>query len=154
MSIQWTEEELLEYQKTGKWPTRKKKNKYGAKPVKKSHSLDGRFYHSRGEHRRSGVLQSERDRGLIVDLEFQPAFQFVVNGHKICGYTGDFKYRRCGESRDTIEDFKGCVTQEFKIKWALMHALFGETFNLLLTGKQKNVRRKFNRNSRRTNAKH
>ena len=71
-----------------------------------------------------------QDCGLITNLEFQPRFQLVVNGKKICDYIADFRYINT-KGEEVIEDVKGHQTQLFKIKHALFEALYGRS--VLLT---------------------
>lgn len=75
---------------------------------------------SKGEAKRYEVLvQRERD-GLIRDLKTQVSFPLTVNGVKIARYIADFTYEDA--TGHVVEDFKGVLTDVFKLKSKLMTA--------------------------------
>lgn len=61
--------------------------------------------------------------GQISGLRFQPPYDLIVNGEKICRYVGDFEYRERG--RVIVEDVKPkkFMDDEAEIKIALFNAL-------------------------------
>lgn len=66
-----------------------------------------------------------RDHGKIRNLRFQPRFDLVVNGQKICAYTADAEYVD-GNGQQIIEDTKpkDFITPEAKLKIAIFNAVF------------------------------
>ncbi|WP_417283790.1 DUF1064 domain-containing protein [Comamonas sp.] len=102
--------------------------KYGNK---KSVAADGTKFDSRAEHRRWAHLCQLLAMGLISDLRCQVAFE-LVRSVKFLGanrakpairYVADFVYMEKGV--EVIEDVKGVLTPEFKLKRHLMKALLG-----------------------------
>jgi hypothetical protein len=51
-------------------------------------------------------------------------YPLVVNDIKVGSYTSDFNYRE-RDGREVVEDVKGVVTLVYKLKRALMRALYG-----------------------------
>lgn len=98
--------------------------KYKNKMVLAKDSPDGRFYHSQGEMHRSLELQQLERAGVIRWLEFQPRFHIIVAGKRIGTYTPDWKYIE--GDRTVVEDYKGVETQQWKLKWKLVQALYPE----------------------------
>lgn len=96
------------------------KNKYGAK---KTIGSDGRKYDSKLEAKRAYELQMMERAGDIIDLKFQQQFPLEVNGHLVCKYIADFTYTT--EEGLVVEDAKGAVTRDFRIKAKLFKALYG-----------------------------
>jgi len=97
----------------------KRAHKYGAK----SCLIDGIRFDSQAEGRRFSQLKLLLRAGTIEDLVLQPRFPFVVNGIKVCTYVADFGYREADES--VVEDVKGVKTDVYRIKRALMKAIYG-----------------------------
>lgn len=100
------------------------KNKFGAKWTK---TEDGNFA-SQGELARWNFLKMMQDEGKIRNLRRQIRFKLEINGQLICIYVADHGYRilHCEEfEQETIEDFKGMETPEFKLKKKLMFAIHG-----------------------------
>ncbi|RQT74775.1 DUF1064 domain-containing protein [Burkholderia cepacia] len=87
---------------------------------------DGITFDSRRERDRWVHLCRERDSGEISDLERQVVFVLadpvVINGRKkpALRYVADFVYERNG--KQVIEDVKGVITAEYRIKRHLMAA--------------------------------
>lgn len=87
---------------------------------------DGIAFDSRRERDRWIHLCRERDSGEISDLERQVVFVLadpvVINGRKkpALRYVADFVYERNG--KQVIEDVKGVITAEYRIKRHLMAA--------------------------------
>lgn len=85
--------------------------------------IDGFKFASRAEARRYQELRLVEAAGEIRNLKCQVRFPLVVNDVKIGTYVCDFQYRdRSGAV--IVEDVKGCRTQVYKIKRALMKALY------------------------------
>lgn len=95
-------------------------SKYRAKRTE----VDGIMFASKAESRRYITLRDMQKRGEIHNLELQPRFRLEVNGVKICDYIADFRYR--DESGDeVIEDVKGVITPQYRMKRNLMLAVHG-----------------------------
>ena len=100
-----------------------KKNKYNAKKT----TVDGITFDSAKESRRYQCLKLMEKAGEISGLELQPSFDIIVNGHKICRYVGDFRYKlKNGE--EILEDSKGVRTSLYLLKKKLMKA----TYNIVI----------------------
>lgn len=89
--------------------------------------VDGIKFASKGEARRYSELKILQEQGHISELTLQPKFDYIVNGMKICRYIGDFQYKD-SDGKWIVEDKKGFLTPEYKIKRALFLALFGDKF--------------------------
>lgn len=104
-----------------------KPSKYGNKPK----TVDGVRFASKAEAGRDAELKLLQSAGKIWIVKRQPRFPLIVNGVEICTYVGDWEYLddfdNCRkEPTRVVEDRKGFLTKEFKIKWALAKALFPE----------------------------
>lgn len=99
----------------------KTKNKYNAK----GQEYDGKWYHSKKEARYAEELDWLKKAGKIQDWKRQVKIELNVNGRHICNYYVDFKVI---DPHGAIEyhEVKGFETQEWRIKWALFHALIDE----------------------------
>lgn len=96
--------------------------------------IDGIRFASKREAKRYCELRLLEKAGHISSLEIQPAFKFEVNGRPVlirsagfpngrqAKYVADFAYWD-GEKR-VVEDSKGFSTPEYKLKKALVEALF------------------------------
>ncbi|KWH52681.1 hypothetical protein WM00_19490 [Burkholderia cepacia] len=88
--------------------------------------FDGITFDSRRERDRWIQLCRERDAGAISDLERQVVYVLadpvVINGRTkpALRYVADFVYER--EGKTVIEDVKGVITPEYRIKRHLMAA--------------------------------
>ncbi len=105
----------------------KKRNKYGNVPTI---GVDGKRKASKAEASRDYALAILERADKIHSLERQPRYPLYVNGKLICTYIGDWRYRD-GPAREhnaqlVVEDKKGALTKDFKIKWALAKALHPE----------------------------
>lgn len=107
-----------------------KKYKYGNKKVE----LHGKLFDSQKECDRFMELDVMRRCNQISNLELQPKFELIpaqyaeVNGKKkcierACSYIADFSYIRFGER--IVEDTKGFLTKEYRIKRKLMLHVHG-----------------------------
>jgi hypothetical protein len=126
------------------------RSKYNAIPTRSRHT--GRMFQSRLESQREPVLLALQNVGEIHDLQYQTRFALEVYGtqavdallerieaeqpfasldklakdarrsrQKICEYRADFTYRTKAGAF-TVEDTKGYVTPEYRIKKRLMVA--------------------------------
>jgi hypothetical protein len=102
-------------------PQKTRKNKYNNKTI----TVDGVFYHSTNEYRRECELKNQQRAGIIKDLERQITFSFDVDGVHICNYILDFRYTISERDIVVHEDFKGAITDVFRIKSNLMKACYG-----------------------------
>ena len=111
-----------------------KPNKYFAKKT----VAMGLKFDSRWEAERWGQLKSMERAGVVDQLDRQIKYELNVNGQKICNYIADFTYLLVdenGESKFIVEDAKGVLTPEFKLKKKLMLAV--HNIDILLTFKKK-----------------
>lgn len=81
-------------------------------------------FDSTAEYRRYRELRLLEKLGKISCLETQPRFPLVVNGILISTYYADFRYKE-EDGREVVEDVKGVRTDLYKIKRALMKAIYG-----------------------------
>lgn len=97
--------------------------KYNAEGLR----LDGHYFGSRAEAERYLQLLELVTAEVIENLELQPSFDLVVRNVRICRYRADFRYDVAGPPgrplRTVIEDVKGIVTPEFRLKHKLFDAL-------------------------------
>lgn len=91
----------------------------------------GMQFDSIGEKNRFLILQDMQKSGEISNLQRQVKFDLCVNNQKICTYIADFTYVKNGE--EIVEDFKGYITPEFRLKQKLFKAVFGK--GILLSNK-------------------
>lgn len=83
-------------------------------------AVDGRKFQSTLEGRRYIDLRLMERTGIISDLRLQVPYCLNCNGVHICNYFADFVYLRDGV--EVIEDAKGVITPEFRLKRKLMQA--------------------------------
>jgi hypothetical protein len=95
--------------------------KYNAKKT----VVDGVTFASKLEARRWNELLLMQRAGVILNLQRQVPFEMTVNGHLICKYLADFTYTTTETGESVVEDAKGVVTPEFRLKAKLMEALHG-----------------------------
>lgn len=106
------------------------KGKYGNRKVE----LHGKTFDSQKECNRFMELDVMRRCNQIANLELQPKFELIpaqweiVNGkrkciERACNYIADFSYIRFGER--IVEDTKGFLTKEYRIKRKLMLHVHG-----------------------------
>ena len=72
------------------------------------------------------LLLMER-AGHIRNLELQPRYDLVVNGHKLGFYKADFRYEEVVTGQSVTEDVKSPVTKTavYRLKKKLVKALYG-----------------------------
>lgn len=100
----------------------RKTRRYLNKPVE----VGGIKFGSKTEARRYAQLQLLERAGHITSLRPHPKFELVVNGHKVCTYTGDAGYYEQGQQ--IIEDTKSPRTRvdpTYRLKNKLMRACHG-----------------------------
>lgn len=84
--------------------------------------IDGERFDSKGEADRFSQLRLLERARMIQSLSRQPRFILCVCGQEVCEYRADFAYFENG--RQVIEDFKGVLTPEFRLKRKLFCALY------------------------------
>lgn len=102
-----------------------KKSKRGKYNANGRH-IDEHWFASKAEGDRYEQLKELVEQGVIEALEMQPRFPLKVNNQLVCTYIADFRYKKIltGMGRKTlIEDVKGMLTDEYKLKRKLMTAL-------------------------------
>jgi hypothetical protein len=85
--------------------------------------VDGKKFPSKKEARRYGELKLLVRAGKISGLRCQVAFNLVVNEIHVCKYVADFVYFE--DEKRIVEDTKGFLTKEYKLKKKLMKACHG-----------------------------
>ena len=80
-------------------------------------------FDSQREYARLLELRDLTHKGHIRDLELQPVFPLVVEGVRVGEYRADFRYVE--GNGQVVEDVKGAQTPVFKLKRALVRALYG-----------------------------
>lgn len=93
--------------------------KYRAKPT----VIGGQRFDSKKEARRFLELRALERAGKIKNLRCQVPFNLYVNNVLICRYVCDFMYVENGI--EIVEDAKGFLTREYKLKKKLMLACYG-----------------------------
>lgn len=112
-----------------------RKSKYRNVPV----VVDGVRFASKAEAKRDAELQLLVKAGKIRNLQRQPRFPLEVNDVLVCTYVADWRYEEITKYRvpghpdeleqldaDVVEDRKGALTKDFKIKFKLAKALHPE----------------------------
>lgn len=87
--------------------------------------VDGIVFHSKKEAARYGELKILQRAGAITDLRLQVPYLFELNDVKICKYVADFVYKE--GRREIVEDTKGKITREYRIKKKMMLAFYAIT---------------------------
>lgn len=111
------------------WASKKtKKSKYNNIKVE----IDGINFDSMGEGERYTRLKRFARIGKIRDLRLQVAYELVPKGRHDNGkaiqamtYVADFVYFDIKKDCQVVEDFKGRLTQEYKLKRKLMMHVHG-----------------------------
>ena len=97
---------------------KRRRSKFGNVPT----TVDGIRFASRAEARYYGRLKLLHCAEQIFALQFQPRYNLVVSGVKVCTYVADFCFI---ENRKSVAiDVKGVETAVFKIKAKLFRALY------------------------------
>lgn len=92
--------------------------KYRAVPT----TIDGKKFASKKEAHRYVELKLLNRAGKVHDLRCQVSFTLNVNGEHICRYVADFVYFN-DKGEKIVEDVKGFLTKEYKLKKKLMKAI-------------------------------
>jgi hypothetical protein len=84
------------------------------------------FASQKEKNRYQELLLLER-AGLIKNIELQPRYDLVVNGHKLGFYRGDFRYEDVATDSVILEDVKSPATKTavYQLKKKLVKALYG-----------------------------
>ena len=90
-------------------------------------TYQGVRFDSQKEAKRYQELQWMQQAGLIQDLELQPRYDLIVNGHKLGFYRGDFRYKDVATDSVILEDVKSPATRTavYRLKKKLVKALYG-----------------------------
>lgn len=98
----------------------RKKSKFKARAV----VIDEIFFRSTLEGRYYSQLKLQVKSGHIREFKRQVVFPLIVNGVKVCKYICDFVTLNI-DGTHTVIDVKGKVTEPYRLKRALMLALYG-----------------------------
>jgi len=98
-----------------------RRGKYNAK----GRHVEGQWCASEAEATRYEQLIELQQAGDIIELKCQVAFPIQVKGIHIANYLADFRYCKVKNGKRTIliEDVKGMLTPEYKLKKKLVEAL-------------------------------
>jgi hypothetical protein len=113
---------------------RRRAGKYGAR---RAAAPDGRTFASVAERDRYMHLLQRQDRGEISGLRCQPSWRFPINGKelrvgsRVTRYTADFDYILAGSGQQVVEDVKGFLTADARLRIALAEAIHGFTVTLV-----------------------
>lgn len=124
---------------TYKYPIIPKKTRRPNKYFAKKTVAMGLKFDSRWEAERWGQLKAMERAGVVSQLERQIKYELSINDVKICDYIADFRYlleEENGLSKLVVEDAKGILTPEFKLKKKMMKAIHG--IDIHLSYKSKN----------------
>jgi hypothetical protein len=85
------------------------------------------WFDSKGELQRWLFLLDAARLGAIKNLRRQVEFPLMVNDALVCTYVADYVYDivRPYPHENVVEDFKGFITDEFKLKAKLFKAVHG-----------------------------
>jgi len=88
-------------------------------------STNRQYFMSESEHKRGMMLMTMQLAGTISRLRFQPKYDLIVNGQKICAYTADAEYYE--GNKLCVEDTKpiNFMDASAVIKIKLFEAIFG-----------------------------
>ena len=123
---------------TYKYPIIPKKTRRPNKYFAKKTLAFGEKFDSKWEAERFGQLKAMERAGVVEQLERQVKYELKVNDVKICNYIADFTYlliEEDGSSKYIVEDAKGVLTPEFKLKKKLMLAI--HNIDIFLSFKKK-----------------
>jgi hypothetical protein len=105
----------------------KKPSKYRNTPV----VHDGIRFASKAEGKRYLELKLLERAGKVAQLELQKRIALYVNGVKVCTYVADFDYFDVDGKKPVVEDVKGMLTPEFKLKAKLFRATHGYDITII-----------------------
>ena len=124
---------------TYKYPIIPKKTRRPNKYFAKKTLAFGEKFDSKWEAERWGQLKAMERAGVVDQLERQVKYELTINDIKICNYIADFTYmliEENGLSRYVVEDAKGVLTPEFKLKKKMMKAIHGIDIHLSFKNKR------------------
>ena len=124
---------------TYKYPIIPKKTRRPNKYFAKKTVAMGLKFDSRWEAERWGQLKAMERAGIVTQLERQVKYELSINDVKICNYIADFRYlleEENGLSKLVVEDAKGILTAEFKLKKKMMKAIHGIDIHLSYKNKR------------------
>lgn len=98
-----------------------RRNKYNARAT----VVDGIRFDSLAEARRYETLRLLERANEIRDLRVHTAWTLRIGERRICKYECDFEYWATKTGEHVVEDVKGHITREYRIKRELMLALYG-----------------------------
>jgi hypothetical protein len=104
----------------GKWNKNVRSSKYNNRKV----FLDNILFDSKKEADHYLILKDRLNKGEILDLRCHVTYPLEVNGHHIATYEADFVYYEAGLK---VVDVKGVRMAAYKLKKALMFAIYGIT---------------------------
>ncbi len=128
-AIRWSPEQLADFQARTK-PAQvasPKASKYSNERIE----LNGETFDSRAECSRYQHLLIMQRAGMIKDLTRQVSFVLAdavkINGKvkRALTYRADFAYTEVNTGKKIVEDKKGALTHEYKIKRHLMKSVHG-----------------------------
>lgn len=99
-----------------------KRSKYGNKRVK---TTLGKTYDSKGEAAYAAHLQALKLAGEILSWERQVRIPLMIGKHKLCTYVMDFVIHNDSQTV-TLCEYKGYVTDLWKLKWKILEATLPE----------------------------
>jgi hypothetical protein len=120
--------------------TKENWHKYHAKKT----WVDNICFRSKLEADRYVQLKLQQAAGLISNLSLQPRFRIEINGIKICDYIADFMYQegRNPKAPIIVEDAKGQILPVFRIKWKMVHAIYGDRYTFRIWPEKKRLKSK------------
>jgi hypothetical protein len=99
--------------------------------AQRTEAADGTSFPSKAEARRYAELREQERLGLIGDLKLHPRWRFTINGVQLAYegraivYTADSTYRDLTTGETIVEDVKGMLTADARLRIALMLAVHG-----------------------------
>ena len=103
----------------------------GNKDHAKRHEYNGYTYHSKMEAAYAAELDLRLRAKDIIGWRRQVPLELCLNGKKICTYRIDFIVEYADGTEDWVE-IKGLETPEWKLKWKMTEAIYGEDKNIRL----------------------
>ncbi len=85
---------------------------------------NGIWFDSQKEANRYQELLWMEKAGVICNIELQPRYNLVVNGHNCGFYKADFRYRLVETGKSVTEDVKGVRTAVYRLKKKIVKALY------------------------------
>lgn len=109
-------------------------------------TIEGIKFQSKAEANRYLQLRTLERAGQIQKLERQIKYSLIAGGILCTQYVADFRYIENG--KEIVEDVKGQILPDFKIKYMLMKGLLGIEVRLVTgTGKPKALPYRYPKNA-------